>query len=137
MNAFEGRKSKSFDVVLDTVKLLITICTAILGFLASGILSGSGENNVLFSLQKHLGTAKWGLILLSSCIFFCILTILKITGTLGSERRISDGNVSIYDTATRILFGLSLFLFLGGVIVLGILSWNIMCGGVNSTPNLP
>jgi hypothetical protein len=125
MAAFDERKKKSFDVVLDTVKLLITLSTAIIGFTVSGVLIPDNKHP-LEIIKAHSISITLAIISLAICVLFCLLTILKITGLLGSIERITDDEVSINDTATRWAFLISLLLFSFGIILMGIITFKVL-----------
>lgn len=116
------RKSKSFELVIDTVKLLITLCTAILGFIAGKVLLKGNDNVVLITLLKsHLFLSKATLYLFGSSILFGICVILKLMGLLGDEKGTGIGKVTIYNTFTRCLFTWQLVCFFVGILFMCIL----------------
>lgn len=117
---------KAFDLSVEMTKLLITLSTAILGFLLTGILSNKPDSILTLVLQAHRCSTKWGVIFLVACVFFCILTILKITGLLASEKHRGVEEPSVYDGMTRLTFSLGLLSFLAGVVVLGLLSFRVL-----------
>ena len=126
MSTLDERKSKSFDVVLDTVKLLITLNTAIIGYMVSAILIHKDANDkTLDVLKAHSCATSWSLYVFAGSVFFGLLTILKITGILGNENT-SDANVSIYDPATRLLFFFCLLCFLVAIVIIGNVAINVL-----------
>jgi len=125
MPGFNDRKSKSFDLVIDTTKLLITLCTAIVGFTVSAVLIPD-EKHPLKILKSHSLSISFALISLALCVLFCLSTILKISGLLGSDKRINDDNVSINDSLTRLLFFISLLLFFFGITLMGIVTFKVL-----------
>jgi hypothetical protein len=125
MEGFNERKKKSFDVLLDTVKLLITLSTAIIGFTVSGILIPD-DKHPLSIIKSHSSNVRIAIIALGVCVCFCLLTILKISGILGSVKRIADDDVSINDSATRLFFLISLLLFFFGIVQMAVVSFEVL-----------
>ncbi|MDB5119031.1 MAG: hypothetical protein JWN56_249 [Sphingobacteriales bacterium] len=121
--AFDDRKSKSFDIVVDMVKLLITLCTAIIGFLLSSILIAEPDDEKLIIIKANSFKVQGALLVLGVSVFFGILTILKITGILGDEKILVE-NTTIYDKFTRFSFSICLLLFFIGILLLTIVSLN-------------
>src|ERR1700733_814420 len=125
MPGFDDRKSKSFDVVLDTVKLLITLSTAIIGFAVSGVLIPD-DKHPLDILKSHASSITLALISLGLCVFFSLSTILKMAGLLGSNKRIKDDELTINDRLTRLLFFFSLLFFFLGILITGLLVFKVL-----------
>jgi hypothetical protein len=125
MPGFDDRKSKSFDVVLDTVKLLITLSTAIIGFAVSGVLIPD-DKHPLDILKSHALSITLALISLGLCVFFSLSTILKMAGLLGSDKRIKDDDLTINDRLTRLLFFFSLLSFFLGILITGVLVFKVL-----------
>lgn len=122
MSDLSLRKSKAFDLVHDTVKLLITLATAIIGLTAGKVLTKDSNSAAFINVLRanyFIAILSWWLIALS--IFFGIFTILKLTGILGNEKNVSADLVTIYDNSTKFFFMLQLFSFFIGIVCSGIL----------------
>ncbi|MXN89924.1 hypothetical protein GR160_01680 [Flavobacterium sp. Sd200] len=123
MTTFDERKSKSFDVVLDTIKLIITLSTAIIGYFTSSIIFNENNQKQILQLFKFPIYIKLTLIFFSLSVFFALSSILKISGVLGNKY-VNDKDVTIYDPGNRLFYSLSLIFFFIGVILLGYVAFS-------------
>lgn len=117
--------AKSFDVVLDYAKLMISIVVPLTTALVSGFAALISSKKILLS-DMQMGTLAIAFLFLAACIYFLFDCFSAVSGTLDAvanpnrteEAKKAGAHPSIYNDNIRIPFQRSLLLFYLGMITL-------------------
>ena len=105
----DDRWSKAFDFAQDTTKQVLTLSTGIIALTITFIKEIAGDAPE--SAMKFI-EISWVLYLAS--ILAGLLTLMALTGSLGE---LKEGSASVYERSIRIVAGLQLLCFLGGLVL--------------------
>lgn len=116
LNTMSDYKQKSFELANDAIKLVLTLATGVLAFTFTFLKDVIGDNLIVGKIALYIG---WILLLLT--IFFCLLTLLAIVGTM--EDLDTNSAITVYEKNITRFAGSALILFFGGMISMVIFVW--------------